>query len=264
MSLSRRGWVLVALLVGALAGMVVACVGLLGVARGRYRQELLVRLDPTSASKFVAANEKLGPRLPGQRRVVLFGDSRVEMWGPPLVVDGAEVVNRGSSGETTAQGLLRVDRDVVALQPDVVVLQYGINDLKAIGVLPEREREVVEGCALRLEAIIRRIRRECGATVVVLTVYPVGELPITRRMVWSDRTLAAVEEVNKRLRTLEGDGVVVVDCDPILGREGRMKADYALDDLHLLPAGYGALNELLLPAVRLELEKRSTRENESI
>lgn len=262
MKLSRRGWLMLALLVGASAFSLVACVGLWGVARGRYRQELLVRLDPTSASRFMAANEALGPRMPGQRRVVLFGDSRVEKWGPPLVIDGAEVVNQGSSGETTAQGLLRVARDVVALQPEVVVVQYGINDLKAIGVLPEREREVVEGCAARLEAIVRRIRQECGATVVVLTVYPVGKLPITRRMVWSDRTLAAVEEVNKRLRALEDDGVVVVDCDPVLGRESRMKAEYAMDDLHLLPAGYKALNERLIPVVRLELEKRSSRENE--
>lgn len=67
-------------------------------------------------------------------RVVCIGDSITAgqyvdfavAW--PSLLSGFEVIPRGVSGETTRQGLERFPRDVQEREPDVVLIQYGLND----------------------------------------------------------------------------------------------------------------------------------------
>jgi lysophospholipase L1-like esterase len=238
-------WVLGTAILVALASLALN-VALFAYARARYRQEQDIRLDPTGAGRFGPKNDELSALVPGKRRVVLFGDSRIEGWVPPLSAEGVEVVNRGWWGETTGQAILRLDRDVIQLRPSTVVIEFGINDLKGIGLLPDREAEIVETCRRNLESIVGRLR-EKGIGVILLTIFPVGPVPLIRRPIWSDRTIVAVDRINREVRSLAGPGVEVVDCDGVLAEGGRMKAPFAADEFHLTPAAYEALDRLIKP-----------------
>ncbi len=63
---------------------------------------------------------------------MFFGDSITEGWGregSPGFFPGKGWLNRGISGQTTAQMLVRFPQDVLALRPQVVVILAGTNDI---------------------------------------------------------------------------------------------------------------------------------------
>lgn len=231
-----------------MAGSLALNAALYRQARAWYCDGLEVRLDPTRAAVFASANADLPDISPEVVRVVFVGDSRVEQWEPLPAPEAAQAVNRGSGGEASAQVALRLDRDVLGLHPDVAVVQVGINDLKAVGVLPGQEECAILTCENNLRAIVDRLRA-AEIPVVLLTIFPVGPVEWTRRPVWSSATLNALARVNRTIRSLEGPGVTVFDCDAVFAVDGRMNAAYARDAFHLKPAGYRALNEKLGPVI---------------
>jgi lysophospholipase L1-like esterase len=221
-----------------------------------YRDLQSVRLDPTGAARFAGA--RVPPKQPRTRRIILVGDSRLEMWADPPVPAACEAIHRGVSRQTTAQVLLRLDRDVVALGADVAVVQVGVNDLKTLGLFPvEDRRAIVEACRDHVREIVGRLRG-AGITVVLLTIFPVGPPELARRPIWSDATIDAVDDVNRTIRGLAGPGVVVVDCDARLRKGRRIDPALALDTLHLNPAGYRALNEVVRPVLEAVVRDRET------
>jgi lysophospholipase L1-like esterase len=248
----RRGILL--LLVLALGASVAANFVLYRQAMQSYVELQQLRLDPDDAKRFEASNRQLPSPAAGQKRVVLFGDSRIAMWRPLPNVAGCQIINRGVGSETTDQLLRRVERDVIGLHPDAVVIEMGINDLKNIGLFPASEQEIVNSCNRNTDLMLDGLRRN-GTSVIVLTIFPVGPVPLTRRSIWSDKTLDAVGEYNRRMKGLALPGVIVVDCDPALSIGGRMNPKYALDTLHMTDAGYAALNSQLEPILKQVLLK---------
>jgi hypothetical protein len=87
--------------------------------------------------------------------------------------------------------------------------------------------------------------RERRIGVVLLTIFPVGPIPLARRLIWSDRILGAVARLNRDMLSLAGPGVDVVDCDATLAENGRMKRAFAVDEFHLTTSAYDALNRLV-------------------
>ena len=73
---------------------------------------------------------------------------------------------------------------------------------------------------------------------MLLTIFPVGPVPLVRRPIWSERIPEAVDRVNRELRAMAGPGLEVVDCDTILAEGGWMKEAYAADEFHLTRAAY--------------------------
>jgi lysophospholipase L1-like esterase len=222
-----------------------------------YRDLQSIRLDPTDAARF--AGVRVPPKAPGTTRVVFVGDSRIERWAAPPLPAGCEGINRGVSYQTTAQVLLRLERDVIALGADVAVVQVGVNDLKTLGLFPEGSRcAVVEDCRAHIREIVGRLRR-AGTTVVILTILPVGSPELARRPIWSDATIDAIDDVNRTILGLDGPGVVAVDCDARLRKGRRIDPTLALDALHLGPAGYRALGEVVRPALERAVRGREPR-----
>lgn len=78
---------------------------------------------------FKEADTKLGPPAPGENRVVFMGDSITEGWHLDQSFPGKSYINRGISGQTTPQMVLRFHQDVVNLKPKAVVILGGINDI---------------------------------------------------------------------------------------------------------------------------------------
>jgi lysophospholipase L1-like esterase len=218
-----------------------------------------VRLDPVGLAGYPIAAEATRPD-PRGRRVVFFGDSRALAWTGAAQLSGFEVVNRGIGRETSAQALERFERHVAPLQPEAVVIQVGVNDLKLVSLRPERASEIIEACVTNIGAIVARARA-LGARVVLTTIFPVGEPPLYLRPVASDATRKAIDSVNERLRALAGPGVVVLDAALLLSdAQGGIAAAYRHDWLHIAPAGYVAMNADLARSLESSNESRPSVE----
>ncbi|HYT90007.1 MAG TPA: GDSL-type esterase/lipase family protein [Gemmataceae bacterium] len=243
-------------------GLVLLLLGSLGLnvllyreALEQYRAVQLAHLDPTCEAEFAPGKADPAALEPGQVRIVFAGDSSIARWEELPKLPGCQMVNRGCGGETTAQLRLRLERDVFRLQPAVVVLEVGGNDLKAIGVLPEQERGIIDTCQRNRELIVKELRQR-GIPVVLSTIFPVGKVPLSRRPVWSDRSLAAWDEVNQATHALDVPGVTIFDSYKILAKDGRTNPDYEQDMLHITSKGYEVLNEAIRPVLEKVLKER--------
>jgi len=175
------------------------------------------------------------------------------MWSELPRIPGAQMINRGRGGDTTAQVLARLDRDAIALNPQIVVLQVGINDLKAIGVLPERAAEIQASCRENIKHMVGDLELH-GIHVVVLTIFPVGRVELVRRAIWSRDIDNAVVTANTSLRELSSSLTTVIDGDLVFAVNGRMNPKYANGALHLNEAGYAALSETVLVQLKQILD----------
>lgn len=88
-----------------------------------------MKADFANLGRYASENHKL--HVPDPERIVFFGDSITEFWTPrnSSVFKNPHCINRGISGQTTSQMLLRFDQDVVQLRPKTVVILAGINDI---------------------------------------------------------------------------------------------------------------------------------------
>jgi lysophospholipase L1-like esterase len=89
----------------------------------------LLMVDFGDLEKFKDADASLGAPKPGEDRVVFMGDSITEAWNLEQSFPGKPYVNRGISGQTTPQMLVRFRQDVIDLKPKVVVILGGTNDI---------------------------------------------------------------------------------------------------------------------------------------
>jgi acyl-CoA thioesterase I len=170
------------------------------------------------------------------RTIIAFGDSLVEGRGATPGRDfvsllarrlGTRIVNAGRSGDTTAAALARLDSDVIARDPKVVIVLLGGNDYL---------RQVpTEQTFANLEKIVDRIRRR-GAAVILVGV-SVGLL--------SDPYASEYTAVARR----HAAGFVPDILDGILGNNDLMS-----DSIHPNDRGYAIMAERLDAAVREMVE----------
>jgi acyl-CoA thioesterase-1 len=140
------------------------------------RRPLLVGLAGVLALAGIAVAVRWAPPRPRRRppapsapaRVVFLGDSITSghRLAPALAYParleaalGIDAVNAGVSGDTTERALARLDGDVRALRPRIVVVALGLND--TFGQVP------LERTMANLDAITRRLREDGAAVVLV-------------------------------------------------------------------------------------------------
>ena len=164
-------------------------------------------------------------------RVVFLGDSITELWqaaDPQLFTRG--IVDRGISGQTSAQVLLRFYADVVALHPRVVHIMVGTNDI-AGNTGPERPEDFKNNIRAMVDiAKADRIR------VVLASILP------TKRFAWRPalNPAARVRELNAWLSDYARErGLVYADYYPVLAaRDGGMQDGASRDGVHPLRSSY--------------------------
>jgi lysophospholipase L1-like esterase len=120
-------------------------------------------------ARYRDANAALQPPAAGENRVVFFGDSITDLWKLDVSFPGKPYVNRGISGQTTPQLLIRLRPDVIELRPKVVVILAGTNDI-AGNTGPESLEEVEGNYASMAE-----LARAHDIKVVFSSVLPVHE-----------------------------------------------------------------------------------------
>ena len=216
-----------------------------------YYQLHHTRLDPAGLTYYPPESSEASKS--GKRRFVFFGDSRAYQWPDPAGIDQFEFVNRGIGAQTSVQMVERFDDHLLPLQPDVVLIQICINDLKTIPLFPQSTSEIIQNCKHNIEWSVQEIVAQ-GGTVILTTTFPLGKLPLERRLFWSEDVQAGLDEVNKFIDSLAGEKVIVFDAGEVLANEqGIVKVEYRWDFLHLNKRGYEALNQKLVK-ILAELE----------
>ena len=182
-------------------------------------------------------------------RAVLIGDSITEFWlptAPALFADG--IVDRGVSGQTSTQIMARFYQDVVRLNPHVVQIMCGTNDIAG-----HTGPSSPEGYANAVLAMIDMARAN-NIAVVVGSILPAGAFT------WRPgyRPAAQIVALNAWLRDLAKQrGLVYADyysamADPA----GAMKPGLSADGVHPNAAGY-ALMEPIARAAIAEAEQHA-------
>jgi lysophospholipase L1-like esterase len=232
----------------ALVGSLGANIALFTMGTSFFEQQNAVRLDPMGLDVYAAERSLAAPAI-GTTRVVFFGDSRALMWPSPAARAGFEFVNRGIGYQTTAQILGRIDEDLAPLKPNIVVLELGVNDLKAIPLMPGKRALIVERCKANIAKVVARCR-ELGAKVILATVFPLGDIPLSRKVYMSSDVAVAISEVNTWVKSIGSQGITILEASPTLqDGSGHLQNKYAADFLHLSPEGYNALEPVLNKAL---------------
>jgi lysophospholipase L1-like esterase len=201
-------------------------------------------------AKFKEADLKLAPPAAGENRVVFMGDSITEGWhfdGPDGSFTGKPYINRGISGQTTPQMLVRFRQDVIALQPRVVVILAGINDI-AGNTGPMTLEQTEDNLASMAElAAAHHIR------VVICSVTPAFDFPWRPGMTPASKVVA----LNAWIKAYAAEhGHVYVDYHTAMkdSRDG-LPAALSQDGVHPLPAGYAVMAPLVEAGIEKALEK---------
>ncbi len=188
--------------------------------------------------------------------VVFFGDSRAAQWPAPKQFKDFYFVNRGIINQTSVQVLGRFDKHVLPLQPDIIILQVGINDLKTIALFPERKAAIIANCKSNIQQLVTRSVNS-GATVILTTIFPIGPVPLTRQPFWSPEIAQAVSEVNAYLNSLKASNVLILDTYSLLADNGKVRSNYVRDTLHIDRKGYEAINQELTKVLSNWLKEKS-------
>lgn len=207
-------------------------------------------LDP-----YQLENHPTGGQLPSAgndvKTVVFFGDSRAAHWPFPDIPGRFQFINRGVEAQTSVLVAGRWSHHVALLEPDILVIQVGINDLRLIPAFEYKQDTILENTKTNIRQIVSD-SLDIGTNVILATVFPLGPAPLDRRFAGEDAQVKeALEEINLYLQTLASDKVFVLDTAAILTDEkGRVRPEYSVDYLHINEAGYAALNQELARILR--------------
>lgn len=215
--------------------------------------------DFAQLSRYRDANAKLQPPAKDEKRVVFLGDSITDGWKLDEAFPGLPYVNRGISGQTTPQMLIRMRPDVIANKPKVLVVLAGTNDIA--GNTGPMSNEAIEG---NIESIVE-LAHANGINVVLSSILPVSDYntnkaggPIVRTVQRPpDRILA----INKWIKEYcASKGLVYLDYfSATVDEKGFLRAELADDGLHPNAAGYKIMQKLAAEAIGVALKKKQRK-----
>ena len=210
-----------------------------------YLELYRTRLDPLGLNSYSTETPQKKDSA-DKPLVVFFGDSRAADWIMPTQVKDVTFINRGMGAQTTAQALGRLPYHVLPLKAKMIVIQIGINDLRAIPLIPEQKATIIAKCKANIQQIVELSNKD-GAYVILTTIFPLGQVPIERRPFWSDDVAIAINDVNQFIRSLKSAKATILDTAKVLTNgEGIIDPLYCKDFLHLNDKGYEALNRELV------------------
>ena len=160
------------------------------------------------------------------------------------------IYNRGIGGYTTPELLETLDVCCYDLQPDKIFINIGTNDLNA----PDYTEE---GLIARYREILENIKAHLPeAKIYMMAYYPVNpevaeNIPYMKEAL-KVRTNARVTAANAAVEKLAAEiGATFIDCNAgIKDEKGQMKAEYAIEGMHMYGDGYEPVLEALLPYLK--------------
>lgn len=206
--------------------------------------------DWPNLSRFREANAKLPPPAAGESRVVFMGDSITEGWNLEQYFPHKPYVNRGISGQTTAQMLLRFRQDVVALKPRAVVILAGTNDI-AGNTGPASLDDIEANLVSMID-----IARADGIQVVLASVLPVNNYTENAGPFFIERPPERILALNRWLLDYaQKNALTYTDYfSHMIDERGLLRRELADDGLHPNAAGYKLMAPLTDAAIAQALK----------
>lgn len=223
---------------------------------GKTEQQVLQEYEYWSAVKndwpnlayYREENKKLKPAAPDENRVVFMGNSITEGWilASPEFFEGKPYIDRGISGQTTPQMLIRFRPDVIDLKPKVVVLLCGVNDI-AQNTGPST-LGMIEGNI----ASMAELAKANGIKVILCSVLPAFDFPWRPGLEPADK----IVDLNKWIKYYASEnGFIYLDYFSAMADERNgMKSLYSEDGVHPNKAGYKVMEGLVERAIALAME----------
>ena len=209
----------------------------------QYAQQKKMLEDWPNLARYHDANATLPPPAAGADRVVFMGDSITDAW-PDVVgsfFPGHDYIDRGISGQTTPQMLVRFWPDVIALHPKAVVILAGTNDL-AGNTGPETLEEIEDNFMSMADlATANHVR------VILASILPVYDYPWRPGIYPADK----IDTLNAWMRKVAArHHFVYLDYySAVVDSRRGMKAELSRDGVHPNKAGYAIMAPLAEKAI---------------
>ena len=225
--------------------------GFAGLDQYRSSRVPMLLDDYGQLARYRIADEELLKASPVKDRVVFFGDSITDSWKLQQYFPGKPYVNRGIGGQTTPQMLVRFRQDVIDLQPKVVVILAGTNDI-AGNTGPIRNEDIEADLATMAE-----LAKAHGITPVFASILPVHNYTPKAADFFAQRPGARIVELNRWLKEYCAKyGVVYLDYfSALVDDKGLLGKELAEDGLHPNEAGY----RVMAPLAEAAIAKASSR-----
>jgi lysophospholipase L1-like esterase len=212
-------------------------------ALARYRED---------NSKTAAPNKQ-------EQRVVFMGDSITDSWDDPKYggfFPGKPYIDRGISGQTTPQMLIRFRADVIALKPKVVVILAGTNDIAGNTgptTLPAIEDNLTS---------MAELARANGIRVVLASLLPISDYEKTKEgkpiIRTTQRPPEQIKALNEWMRkyAAEKRQTYLDYYSAMIDEKGFLKDELSEDGLHPNQQGYAVMAPLAEQAIATALRKQ--------
>src|SRR2546421_1684014 len=215
--------------------------------------------DWPALARYRESNAKAAPPSKNENRVVFMGDSITDGWSNPKYggfFPGKPYIDRGISGQTTPQMLLRFRQDVIALKPKVVVILAGTNDI-ASNTGPMPITAIEDNLASMSE-----LARAHGIRVVLSSILPISDYEknkegkqIIRSVQRPPDEIKALNEWMKRY--VSENGLTYLDYfSAMVDEKGFLKEELSEDGLHPNAKGYAIMAPLAEQAITAALKKK--------
>jgi len=206
--------------------------------------------DWADLSRYKDANAIIKADMKKEARVVFMGNSITEVWVSmrPEFFKENPYIGRGISGQTTPQMLVRFRQDVIDLNPAVVVLLAGTNDI-AGNTGPLTLEEILDNIRSMAE-----LAEANGIKVVLCSVLPAFDYP-WRPGLKPNEKIPALNALIKIFA--ESKGFVYLDYFSAMADERNgLPKEYAEDEVHPTEAGYKVMEPLVKSAIQTVLNSQ--------
>ncbi len=215
-----------------------------------FMQEISHAQDWANLNRFKEENTKLGLPLKGEKRIVFMGNSITQGWSEicPEFFDGKPYINRGISGQTTPQMLVRFRADVIALKPSVVVILAGTNDI-AGNTGPSTLEMIADNIFSMAE-----LAKANGIKVVLSSVLPAFDYPWKPGLNPAEK-IAALNGMIKSYA--KKNKIIYIDYYTSMVDERKgLKKEYSENGVHPNKAGYEVMAPLAEDAIKKALKQK--------
>jgi lysophospholipase L1-like esterase len=202
--------------------------------------------DYGQLARYREADAALQPPAPNDNRVIFFGDSITDIWKLDDSFPGKHYINRGIGGQTTSQMLVRFRQDVIDLQPKIVVVLAGTNDI-AGNSGPISNEDVDANLASMAElAKVHSIR------MIFSSILPVNNYTPKSQEFFASRPPERILALNSWLKDYcaKNDLTYLDYFSAMVDDKGLLKRDLADDGLHPNQAGFAVMAPMAEKAIQ--------------